>query len=68
MKYDINLLGEKYAEFLESQEIVITSPQQTKFNTQAYNDYEYIETIKAIQNDFEDVDDLAMYEKFLKGE
>ena len=58
----------KYDEFLESQEIVITSPQQTKFNTQAYNDYEYIETIKAIQNDFEDVDDLAMYEKFLKGE
>lgn len=68
MKYDITILSEKYAEFLEGHEITVTAPKKTNFQENAYNDLEYLDCINAIQNDFENVDDLCLYEKFLKGE
>lgn len=68
MKYDINLLSQKYAENLEALEIDLQAPQKTNFQIDAYNDLEYLDCVKAIQEDFENVDDLCLYEKFLKGE
>ena len=68
MKYDINLLSQKYAENLEALEINLQAPQKTNFQIDAYNDLEYLDCVKAIQEDFGNVDDLCLYEKFLKGE
>lgn len=68
MKYNIKILSEKYAKFLEEHEIDLTSPPQAFFQESAYNDLEYIDCVKFIQEDFDNVDDLFIYEKFLKGE
>lgn len=67
MKYNINLLAQKYAEFLETHDLAICQ-HQSNFDISAYNDLEYLDTIKLIQSEFENVEDIAMYEKFLKGE
>lgn len=67
MEYHINLLGEKYAEYLENTQINISRPK-ADIDPVAYNDLEYLDTIKGIQSELENVDDLDYYEKFLKGE
>ena len=68
MKYDINLLSQKYVEYLEDHEIYQEAPTKTNFQIDAYNDLEYLDCVKVIQENFENVDDLCLYEKFLKGE
>lgn len=67
MEYNINLLAQKYAEYLDSHTMDVTLPQ-TDLNFSAYNDLEYLDTIKTTQSEFENVEDIAMYEKFLRGE
>ena len=43
-------------------------PQMPNFDKRAYTDIEYVNAIKEINNEFDQVDDIEVYEKFLKGE
>ena len=67
MKYNIKILSEKYAKFLEKHEIDLTSPPQAIFQESAYNDLEYIDCVKFIQEDFDNVDDLFFHGKIPFG-
>ena len=46
----------------------VNRPKMPKFDVDAYTDIEYQKTIFEINDDFDKFDDLAVYEKFLKGE
>ncbi len=67
MEYNINLLAQKYAEYLAKHSFIVDLPQ-TDLDFSAYNDLEYLDITKTIQSEFENVEDIAMYEKFLRGE
>ena len=68
MKYNINELAEKYAEFLQSNKLNISTPNIPTFNVDAYNEYEYLAVINELNKNFNSFDDIHITENFLKGD
>lgn len=68
MEYKVSRLAEQYAFYLAEKEIDIKYYKMPTFNLNAYNEYEYISAIQEINNDFVQVNDLYITEKFLKGD
>lgn len=68
MKYSIKTISEKYAEYLSNNNVSITLAGIPKFDISAYNDLGYLSCIKELNLDYDVVDDILIYEDFLKGE
>lgn len=68
MKYNLSLLAESYALFLSEKEILVTTKPSPTFKIDSYNEYEYISCINSLNSVFDQVNDLDVTIKFLKGE
>jgi len=68
MEYTVKELAQHYAEYLSHFEIEIKSPVLPTFDTNAYNEYEYINLMQELNQSFDKTNDLHITERFLKGE
>ena len=46
----------------------VNRPIMPKFNLSAYTDNEYVNAIKSVNDDFENIDDFNVYMQYLKGD
>lgn len=68
MEYTVSKLAENYVKILSEKEIDIKLEKFPTFNIDAYNDYEYLSCIRAINQEFDMIDDCYVTEEFLKGD
>lgn len=68
MEYSVKKLAEAYAHAISTKNKTIKREKKPKFNLDAYNDLEYLNLMKNTNLAFDNVDDLTLTEKFLKGE
>lgn len=65
MKYRIDELAKEYIKSFEILNFDIDRPYLPEFNFDAYNDNEYLNCIKGINEEFDKVDDIFITDEFI---
>ena len=65
MRYTIDELAKEYIKAFENLPFDIDRPYLPDFNFDAYNDNEYLNCIKGINEEFDSLDDSAILDEFL---
>ena len=68
MEYSVKELAVKYIDFLAKNEIEVSLDISHRFDTDAYNDYNYKKMIVQFEQLYNHLDSISLTEEFLKGD
>jgi len=65
MKYSVSKLAKEYSQHFLDKELELTTPTMPEFDFETYNEYEYLNLINALNQEFDSFNDLNLTEQFL---